>query len=112
MSNEQERPTWSNDNYEVTDEGDALTVRISGAAYRNIWRMAEAMNRVDRRMGAEADADNTAVSVFWNFILESIWTDCEWEARDQAMLIADGIDAPPEIAEAMREEFAVEFPTR
>ncbi len=99
----------SEESYTITDEGDALTVRISGAAYRNIWRMAEAMNRADRRMGAEADADNTAETVFQNFILEAIWTDDEELAREQAMLIADGVDAPPELAEAMREEFAAEF---
>ncbi len=97
----------SEESYTIADEGDALTVRIAGAAYRNIWRMAEAMNRADRRMGAEAD--NTAETVFWGFILEWMRTDDEELAREQAMLIADGVDAPPELAEAMREEFAAEF---
>ncbi len=98
----------SKETYTITDEGDALTVRIGGAAYRNIWRMAKAMNRACLRMGAEADADNTAETVFWNFIMEAIWTDDAEAAREQAMLIADGIDAPPELAEAMRAEFNAE----
>jgi hypothetical protein len=98
----------SEESYTIADEGDALTVRISGAAYRNIWRMAEAMNRADRRMGAEADADNTAETVFWNFILEAMRTDGEAEAREQAFGVADGVDAPPELAEAMRAEFRAE----
>ena len=97
----------SEQSYTITDEGDALTVRISGAAYRNIWRMAEAMNRADRRMGAEADADNTAETVFQNFILVWMLTDGE-KAREQADLIADAIDAPPELAEAIRDEFKAE----
>ena len=97
----------SEQSYTITDEGDALTVRISGAAYRNIWRMAEAMNRAERRMGAEADADNTAGTVFWGFILEWMRTDGD-RAREQADLIADSIDAPPELAEAIRDEFKAE----
>ncbi len=97
----------SEESYTIADEGDALTVRISGAAYRNIWRMAEAMNRACRRMGAEADADNTAETVFKNFILAWMLTDGE-RAREQAELIADGIDAPPELAKAMRDEFKAE----
>ncbi len=97
----------SGESYTIKDEGDALTVRIGGAAYRNIWRMAEAMNRADRRMGAEADADNTAETVFRFFFLDRIRTDGE-EAREQASLIADGVDAPPELVEAMRAEFEAE----
>ena len=95
------------ESYTITDEGDAITVRIGGAAYRNIWRMAEAMNRADRRTGAEADADNTAETVFVFFILDWMRTDGE-QAREQAMLIADAVDAPPELAEAMRAEFEAE----
>ena len=98
----------SEESYTITDEGDALTVRIGGAAYRNLWRIAEAMNRADRAHGMEADADNTAETVFWGFILEWMRTDGD-QAREQADLIADSIDAPPELAEAMREEFAAEF---
>lgn len=61
-----------------------------------------------RRMGAEADADNTAETVFRNFILVSMRTDGEAEARDEAFSVADGVDAPPELAEAMRAEFRAE----
>ena len=99
----------SEETYTITDEGDALTVRISGAAYRNLWRIAEAMNRADRAHGMEADADNTAETVFRNFILAWMRTDGEAEAREQAELVADGVDAPPELAEAMRAEFRAEF---
>ena len=98
----------SEESYTIADEGDTLTVRIGGAAYRNLWRIAEAMNRADRAHGMEADADNTAETVFWNFILAWMRTDGEAEAREQAELIADGVDAPPELAEAMRAEFRAE----
>ena len=97
----------SEESYTIADEGDALTVRIGGAAYRNLWRIAEAMNRACRRMGAEADADNTAETVFQDFILEWMLTDGD-QAREQADLIADGVDAPPELAEAIRAEFRAE----
>ena len=98
----------SEESYTIADEGDALTVRIGGAAYRNLWRIAEAMNRACRRMGAEADADNTAETVFRNFILVSMRTDDEAEAREEAFSVADGVDAPPELAKAMRAEFKAE----
>lgn len=98
----------SGETYTITDDGDALLVRIGGAAYRNIQRMAKAMNRADRRVGAEADADNTAETVFRFFILDWMRTDGEEAAREQAMLIADGVDAPPEQIEAMRAEFMAE----
>ena len=98
----------SEESYTITDEGDALTLRIGGAAYRNLWRIAEAMNRADRRMGAEADADNTAETVYWNFFLLDELSGKE--VRWAALGILDCIDAPPEIVEAMRAEFNAEFP--
>lgn len=100
----------SEESYTIADEGDALTVRIGGAAYRNLWRIAEAMNRACRRMGAEADADNTAETVYWNFFfLDEL---SGGEVRWAALGVLDGIDAPPEIVEAMRAEFDAEFPAK
>ena len=92
--------------YTLTDEGDALTVRIGGAAYRNIRRMVEAMNRADRRVGY-GDGENTVETVFRYFFLEWMRTDGR-EAREHAELIADGVDASPELVKAMRAEFEAE----
>ena len=102
------RETWTsgedNPSYALTDDGDGLTLRISGTAYRNLRRIADALNRVNARKGLYADADNSPLSVFWFFELDFIRFDSADEAREAAYLICDGIDATPDFVEDLRAE--------
>lgn len=100
--------TWTSGegdpSYSLTDDGNALTLRMGGAAYRNIKRIADAMNRVSIRRGLEADAGNTPLTVFWNFELEAIRLARHDDAREHADLVCDGIDATPDFVKDLRSE--------
>ena len=73
-----------------TDNGDnSLTLRISGAAYQNIAKIAETMNSV-----AWCDKDNTALTIAETFMFV-YETDNLTDAKGSteiAEFIADGID--------------------
>ena len=96
--------------YILTDDGAGLMLRISGAAYRNLKRIAEAMNRTSERMGKPENADNTPFSVFLYFELDIIRYDSREAAREAAFLICDGIDESSEFkAELLKEMRAITF---
>lgn len=82
------------ENFKFTDNGeDTLMIRVSGAAYQNLVKIAEAMNSVTWRAG-----DNTARSVaeyfVFNYEMESLTNPTE--ALEMAFGIADGIDTETE----------------
>ena len=109
-----EAETWTTKGddpaYSLTDDGESLTLRMGGAAYRNLKRIADALNRVDIQRGLEDGADNTPLSVFWNFALDWARFDYANDAKYQADLVCDGIAATPEFIGDLRAEFAkIEF---
>ena len=114
MEDTDKRETWTmkgNDPaYTLTDDGDGLTLNIRGVAYRNLKRIADALNRVNERRKLYDDTDNTPASVFWWFALEAIRFDYADDARSQAELICDGIDATPDFVKDLWAEVrGIEF---
>lgn len=75
--------------YKVTGGDGFLNVRISGAAYQNLAKMAEALNSTE-----PFDKDNTAETVADAFF----FCDLAWkladpkDALEEALTIADAID--------------------
>ena len=82
------------ENFKFTDNGeDTLMIRVSGAAYQNLLKIAEAMNSVTWRVG-----DNTALTVaehfVFNYEVETLTNPTE--ALEMAFGIAEGIDTETE----------------
>lgn len=108
MENNDKHETWTSGgddpSYILTEADDALTLRIGGAAYRNLKRIADALNRVDIRRGQEADADNTPASVFWYFELGCIDFETAEKAREAAFVICDGVEGTPDFVKDLTKE--------
>ena len=87
----------------LADGSPALVVTVSGKAYENLRKIADAMNATS---GLDTDNTPLSVAIGFDFAFEfERLADGGREALEQAYLISDGIDAPP----AVREELAARF---
>ena len=88
----------------LADGSPALVVTVSGKAYENLKKIADAMNAT-----SGLDTDNTPLSIVANFDLVSQLWDLGYggrDAREVACYIAAGIDATDEAKKELARRFA------